>query len=378
MITSFELYNIFKKYELTFFTGIPDSTFADWMLFLAEHDEKLLTNIIACNECESIAICVGYYLASGKIGVAYMQNAGFGKTINPLTSLCNPELYSIPVLLMIGWRGEPGKLDEPQHKKMGRIMNLLLKDLEIPYVILPFDIGGIEREIKKAKNYLETNKAPYALIIKKGIINNKKSKENLLLNYEMTREMALKLIIDKFDQNEIIISTTGKTSRELYEYRDNHNEVHRKDFYMVGSMGCAASIGLGIALQKKGRRVIVIDGDGALIMQMGALATIGHKSPPNLIHIVFDNESHDSTGGQPTVSKSLNFKEIALNCNYKYSALIKSKSQLISELNNVKKLDGPSMLVIKVKQGSRKDLGRPKTSFIKLKNGFIRYLEDND
>ena len=378
MITSFELFHIFRKYELTYFTGIPDSTFIDWMKFLAEQDDKLLTNIIACNECESIAICAGYYLASGKIGVAYMQNAGFGKTINPLTSLCDPEVFSIPILLMIGWRGEPGKPDEPQHKKMGRIMNLLLKDLEIPYVILPSEIEEIEREIKKAKNYMEGNKAPYALIIKKGIIIDGELKENLLLKYEMTRETALKIIIDKFNQNEIIISTTGKTSRELYEYREELKEIHEKDFYMVGSMGCATSIGLSIALQKKDRKVIILDGDGALIMQMGALATIGHESPPNLIHIIFDNESHDSTGGQPTVSPSLNFKEIALNCNYKYSTLIKSRKKLKIELDNVKKLNGPSMLVIKVNPGSRKDLRRPKTSLIKLKNNFVRNLENND
>ncbi len=378
MITSFELYNIFRKYELTFFTGIPDSTFADWMKFLAEQDNILLKNIIACNECESIAICAGYYLASGKIGVAYMQNAGFGKVINPLTSLCDPEVYSIPVLLMIGWRGEPGKLDEPQHKKMGRIMNLLLKDLEIPYAILPPDVKGIENEVIKAKNFMEKNKAPYALIIKKGIIKDVELREKSISKYEMTRESALKTIIDNFNQDEIIISTTGKISRELYEYREQLNEIHRKDFYMVGSMGCAASIGFAIALQKKERKVIVLDGDGALIMQMGSLATIGYESPSNLIHIVFDNESHDSTGGQPTVSPSLNIKEIALNCNYKNAEIVISKKQLIHELEKIKNIEGPSLLVLKVNQGSRKDLGRPKNTFIKLKNNFFTYLNKND
>jgi len=374
MITSTELFKLFQKYEFSFFTGIPDSTFKDWMKFLIENNNKVLTNIIPCNECEAIAICAGYYLATGKIGVTYMQNSGFGKTVNPLTSLCNPEIYSIPVLLMIGWRGEPGKIDAPQHKKMGRIMNLLLKDLEIPFSILNYDINEIEKEIIKAKEYMEKNKAPYALIIKKGIIKDNNSDKKIPAIYELTREHALELIINFFNQNEIFISATGKTSRELYEYREKFKEISQKDFLMVGSMGCAASIGLSIALQKKDRKVIILDGDGALIMQMGVLATIGYESPPNLIHIVIDNESHESTGGQPTVSKILNIKEIALNCNYKYATLILSKKDLENELIKVKNVEGPSMVVVKVNQGSRKDLGRPKISLIELKNNFMKYL----
>jgi len=376
MISSTELFNLFQKYDFTFFTGIPDSTFADWMRFLTENTGKLLTNIIPCNECESIAICAGYYLITRKIGVVYMQNSGLGKTINPLTSLCDPEVYSIPVLLMIGWRGEPGKIDAPQHKKMGRIMNLLLNDLKIPYSILNSDIDEIEKEIIKAKDYMEKNRAPYALIIKKGIIKDNNIDKKIPLIYELTRENALKLIVNYFNQDEIIISTTGKITRELYEYREELKEIHKKDFYMVGSMGCAASIGLSIALQKKDRKVIILDGDGAFIMQMGTLATIGHESPTNLIHIVFDNESHESTGGQPTVSKSIDIKELALNCNYKYAALIMSKKDLKNELKCVKEREGPLMLIVKVNQGSKKDLGRPKISLIELKNSFMNYLNE--
>lgn len=374
MITSTELFALFQKYNFTFFTGIPDSTFKDWMQFLEKNNNKLLTNIIPCNECESIAICAGYYLATGKIGVVYMQNSGLGKIINPLTSLCDSEIYSIPVLLMIGWRGEPGKIDAPQHKKMGRIIDLLLKDLEIPFSILNPDINEIEKEIIKAKDYMEKNSAPFALIIKKGIIKDNNLDKKIPVIYELTREKALELIIDFFNQDEIFVSTTGKTSRELYEHRENLKEISQKDFLMVGSMGCAASIGLSIALQKKDRKVIILDGDGALIMQMGALATIGYESPPNLIHIVIDNESHESTGGQPTVSKSINIKEIALNCNYKYVALVLSKKDLENELVKIKNIEGPSMLVVKANQKSRNDLGRPKISLIELKNKFMKYL----
>ncbi len=378
MILSNDLFKIFKKYDLTFFTGVPDSTFADWMSFLNENNGKLLTNIISCNECEAIAACAGYYLARKKPGVAYMQNSGLGKTVNPLTSLCDKEIFSIPVLLMIGWRGEPGKTDAPQHAKMGKITTVLLEDLNIPYSILTSNLDEIDRQVKIAKQYLETNNAPYALIIKKGIVAEASKEQDNLEKYELTREEALKICIKSFEKNEIIVSTTGKLSRELYEYREAQNENHEKEFSMVGSMGCAASIGLSIALQKPKRKVVILDGDGAVIMQMGALATIGHYQPSNLIHIVFDNEAYESTGDQPSVSCSINLKQVALGCNYKNAVVASTKEGLLSELEKIKNLNQLAMLVIKVRKGSRNELGRPKIPLIDLKNNFIRYLEEND
>jgi len=373
MISCEKLYEAFKKHDLTFFSGVPDSTFKDWMKFLADEHGRSLTNIVACNECEATATAAGYHLATGKIGVVYMQNSGEGKTVNPLTSLCDPEVYSIPVLLMIGWRGEPGNKDEPQHKKMGRITKNLLDTLEIPHEVLSDNPAEIESALKKAVEYMKEKSAPYALIIKKGTLKEYEAKRKVKTNYEMKREDAIKVIVDNLDGNEAIVSTTGKTSRELFEYRTARNEKHF-DFYTVGSMGCAASIANGIALQKSNKQIFVFDGDGAVLMQMGALATIGHYKQRNLYHVVFDNASHDSTGGQPTVSPTVEFDKVALACGYKAAKTIERKADLTDALKEMKASEGPQMLIVKVNKGARKDLGRPTTKPIDNKKAFMEVL----
>ncbi|MBU0628873.1 MAG: phosphonopyruvate decarboxylase [Nanoarchaeota archaeon] len=373
MISCEKLYEIFKKNELTFFTGVPDSIFKDWMKFLADEHGGRVTNIIACNECEAVATAAGYNLATGKIGVVYMQNSGEGKTVNPLTSLCDKEVYSIPVLLMIGWRGEPGKKDEPQHKKMGRITINLLETLEIPYEILPTDEEDIVKSIAKMKELAEQEIKPVALIVRSGILKEYESKKKVKTNYEMAREDAIKSIVDNLDGSEPIVSTTGKTSRELFEYRVAKGQKPC-DFYTVGSMGCCVSIANGIALQKPSKKVFVFDGDGAVIMQMGALATVGHYRPKNLYHIVFDNGSYDSTGGQPTVSVSVDFGKAALACGYKAAKTVEKKADLIQAVNEMRASDGPQMLIVKVNKGARKDLGRPTTTPVENKKEFMKKL----
>ena len=296
---------LLRREGFGFYSGVPDSTLKSLISYIEDKDD--LFNVRAVNECEAVAVCTGYHFATGKIGVVYMQNSGEGKTVNPLTSLCDPEVYSIPVLLMIGWRGGPGTKDEPQHVKMGRVTIPLLETLEISYKILPDNIEEAEKVIQEMKEKAEETKSPVAIIIKKGLFEEYEAKEKVKTNYEMKREDAIKAIIDNLDSSEAIISTTGKTSRELFEYRIGGGEKPR-DFYTVGSMGCSASIANSIALQKSGKKVFVFDGDGAVIMQMGALATIGHYKAKNLYHIVFDNAAHDSTGGQPTVSDTINFE----------------------------------------------------------------------
>jgi len=373
MVTCEQLFGIFKKNGFTFFSGVPDSTFKDWMKFL--QDEESLTNIIAVNECEATAICAGYHLATGKTGVVYMQNSGEGKTINPLTSLCDPEVYSIPVLLMIGWRGEPKKKDEPQHKKMGRVMIPLLKTLEINHIVLEDDVEKIERDIRKAKEELSKNNAPFAIIIRKGLIEKYEQKKERMQDLELTREDALKEIVDKLNKNDIVVSTTGKTSRELFEYREEKTQGHGNDFYTVGSMGCASSIALGVALEKKDRNVFVFDGDGAFLMQMGTAATIGKYAPENLFHVVFDNESHDSTGGQPTVSGNTDFQKIASACGYNNTEEVSQKKDLVEKFEKLKMQRGPSLLLVRVKRGARKDLGRPTTTPKENKQSFMKSLK---
>lgn len=366
-----DLWNIFKKADLTFFTGIPDSTFKDWMNFLSDTHDNGLTNIIACNECEAVALAAGYHLATGKIGIVYMQNSGEGKTVNPLTSLCDPKVYSIPVLMMIGWRGEPGQKDEPQHKKMGEITLSLLEVLGIPYEIMTEKDSALI--ISKAVSYMKDKKSPYALIIKNDLFEKYDSIKEVKAEFEMTREDAIKIIVDSLDCSEVVVSTTGKTSRELFENRVAKGQKPI-DFYTVGSMGCSASIAHGIALKKPTKKVFVFDGDGAAIMQMGALATIGHYKPKNLYHVIFDNESHDSTGGQPTVSKTVDFEHVALACGYESAKTLRTKKELNKALKEIKLLKGPVMLVIKVKKGARKDLGRPTTTPIENKQCFMEFL----
>ena len=376
-ISCSELFDVFRKNDLTMFTGVPDSTFKGWMTFLEEKHGEKLTQIIAANECEATAIAAGYHISTGKIAVVYMQNSGEGKTVNPITSLCDPEVYSIPVILIIGWRGEPGKKDEPQHKKMGRIMIPLLETLEIPYRILPDNIQEAEKVITEMRDIADKKNTPVALIIKKGIIESystKKRPEVYKSNLEMRREDAIKTVVANLSGSEVIISTTGKTSRELFEYRVKRNEKPR-DFYTIGGMGCAASIALGVAMQKPEKKIFVFDGDGALIMQMGALATIGHYKPDNFNHILFDNEAHDSTGGQMTVSDTIDFEKVALACGYNYVSTVQTKAGLKEAIKKMKSSKGPQMLIVRVRKGARKSLGRPTTTPIENKESFMRALK---
>jgi len=373
MISCKDLYTIFKRNDLTFFTGVPDSTFKDWMNFLADEHGKKLTNIVSCNECEATANCVGYYLATGKIGIVYMQNSGLGKCVNPVVSLLDKDVYSIPSIFIIGWRGEPNKKDEPQHKKMGRIMLPLLDCLEIPYKILSGNVQEAEQIINQVKKLAKKNSSPIALIIKKGTLKEYTAKKNLKTNYEMSREDAIKTIIDNLNGDEAIVSTTGKTSRELFEYRIKRGEEPR-DFYTVGSMGCSSSIALGIARETT-KPIFIFDGDGAALMQLGTMATIGHYKLKNFYHIIFDNSSYDSTGGQPTVSPTIDFKKTTLACGYKGARIIKTKNNLKETINSMKNLDGPQMIIIKINKGARKDLGRPTTTPIKNKQTFMDFLK---
>jgi phosphonopyruvate decarboxylase len=375
MIECKKLFQIFDKNDLTFYIGVPDSTFKHWMTFLDDHHGKGLTNIIAANECEAIAIASGYHLATGKTPVAYMQNSGLGKTINPLTSLCDPEVYSIGVLLMVGWRGIPGIKDEPQHKKMGRITKSLLDTLEIPYDELPESERKIEGVVSKAISYIKKKNAAYGLIIKPGMIGKHTSSKNKKSGYKLSREAAIQTILDNLNGQEVILSTTGKASRELFENRTKRTE-HPRDFYTVGSMGCVASIALGIALQKPNRPVLVFDGDGSIIMQMGTLATIGYYKPSNLYHFVFDNGCYESTGGQPTVSGSLDFAKIAMASGYVSAETITSHDELNHAIKKTKGEKGPCLIVVKVNTSSRKDLGRPTSSPIENKEAFMQWMSD--
>lgn len=376
IISCEDFFEVLKKQGITFFTGIPDSTFKDWMSFLADNDKKKLENLVACNECEAIALAAGYHLATNKIGVVYMQNSGLGKTVNPLTSICDPEIYAIPILLLIGWRGEPGEIDAAQHKKMGKITLPLLELLQIPYSILEPDLNKVETELKNAYSHFTKIKGPYAFIIKKNLFKKYETKKKIINEFELTRKRAINLIMENLNNDEIIVSNTGYISRELFEYRESRKKDHYKSFYNIGGMGCASSISLSIALHKPNKKVLVFDGDGSILMQMGALSTIGKSSPSNLIHIIFDNNAHESTGGQPTNSESVDFIEIALGCSYKSAILITTSERLISTIKSLSKMEGPILLLVKINLTLNTDLKRPNKKPTEYKKDLMNYLLD--
>ena len=346
------------------------------MSFLDDEHGKRLTNIIAVNECEATAIAAGHFLGTGTPAVVSMQNAGFGQTVNPITSLLDKDVYSIPALLMIGWRGEPGKKDEPQHKKMGRILLNMLQVMEIPYTVLTDNPTEIDAAIKTAKEWMQQNNAPFALIVRSGVVDDtyeKKTKRQQ--NFEMVREDAVKAIVDTLDQKDIVVSTTGKTSRELFEYRVARKEQPR-DFYTVGSMGCASAIGFGIALKNPHKKIFVLDGDGAALMEFGSWGTIGHYASPNLYHILIDNEAHDSTGGQPTVSATVNFENVARATGYKDVVPISSSAGLVATLKHFRNKQGPALLIVKCRKGARKELGRPTSTPVENKESFMKLVKN--
>jgi len=370
------LWDVFRDEEITFFTGVPDSTFQGWMAFLAERCDQDLTNIIATNEGEAVAVAAGYHMATGKVGVVYLQNAGLGNTVNPLTSLVDREVYSIPLILMIGWRGEPGRKDEPQHIKMGRITTSLLEQLEIPWRELPSDIDSAAGVISELKALALKSSAPVALIVKKGMIDLWAGNNEIAPMCDMTREEALRVLLAEMPEDIVSVATTGKTARELFELREERQEGHEKDFLTVGSMGYASAIAFGLALGKPSSRFVVLDGDGALLMHPGSLATIGHYAPAGLYHLVLDNNAYDSTGGQRTLSGSIDFNALSKAFHYTGFATVSTVVELREKARLMFQGSGPFLLHIKVKPGARKDLGRPTTTPIENKNKFMHFIQN--
>ena len=370
MISPKKFYGELIGNGIDFFTGVPDSLLKDFCAYITDN-AKAEDNIITANEGNAIALAAGHYLATGKPGMVYMQNSGLGNAVNPLASLADPDVYSIPMLLLIGWRGEPGKKDEPQHVKMGKITLRMLDTLEIPYRILDDNYAQL---IKDTKKYMESRKAPCALVARAGTFEEYGLKNTIKTDYELSREDALKLIIPTLSDDDIIVSTTGKGSRELFELRESKKQGHARDFLTVGSMGHSSSIALGIALEKPGINVYILDGDGALIMHMGALSVISQLRPKNLKHIVFNNFAHDSVGGQPTSASNINIPEIAMANGYKVAFSASTKEEVVDYLKKMKKSEGPVLLEIKINKGARKDLGRPTTSPIQNKEDFMGFL----
>lgn len=360
------------------FAGVPDSLLKNICAYITDHcDAK--HNIITANEGAAVGLAAGHYLATGKPACVYMQNSGEGNIINPLASLTDPEVYNIPVLLLIGWRGRPGVHDEPQHVKQGKITTGLLNTMGINYDVLSKDEDKAGKQIAKAIEALN-RKDVYALVIEKDTFDNYQlSTVNSQLELPLSREEAIRTVAAALGEKDCIVSTTGMISRELFEYRTAKNEGHKRDFLTVGSMGHASQIALGIAMEKPDRRVWCFDGDGATIMHMGSMAIVASKCPKNYIHVVFNNGAHDSVGGQPTVGLNIDLPAIAKAVGYKHIVSVDNKEDLENQLSIINsKLsinEYPIFLEIRVRKGNRKDLGRPTTTPIQNKEALMAFLQ---
>ena len=358
MLNCKEFFDLLHENKIDFFSGVPDSLLKFFNSYILDNVDQN-QHIITANEGNAIALASGYYLATTKIGLVYMQNSGLGNAINPLVSLSDKEVYGIPVLLLIGWRGEPGEKDEPQHQKQGKITLKLLETLDIPYEILTKDIEDTKIKLLSAIKYMNKFNAPFALVVKKGTFEKYEQINESQQNYELSREKAINLIIDNLDEQDVVVSTTGMISRELFESRTQKNQKHETDFLTVGSMGHASQIALGIELSNPKKQVFCLDGDGSVIMHMGSLGIIGSKQLKNFKYIILNNESHDSVGGQPTVGNIINFVSLAKSCKYKNSFKVLTEIELNKKMLKLKSDDGPILLEIMVNRGNRKDLGRP-------------------
>lgn len=340
---------------LEFFAGVPDSLLKNLCACVQDVcDSK--HNITAANEGNAVGLACGYHLATGKYGVVYMQNSGIGNVVNPLVSLADEEVYKIPMLLLVGWRGEPGVPDEPQHKKQGKITWELFETMGIKTILLEDDYEHI---IRDAVEYMTRHGKPVALIVRKSTFSEYQySKESV--EYSMTRERALEVIVNHVNGDDILVSTTGKTSRELFELRERQGMGHANDFLTVGSMGHTSSIALGVSLFSD-RRVYCIDGDGSFLMHMGACAVNANAMGDNFRYIIINNGAHESVGGQPTVGFHVRMQEILKDCGFERVYTAREEEE-VEEGMRYLATHTKSAMVVCVRQGSRENLGRPTLS----------------
>jgi phosphonopyruvate decarboxylase len=373
MVETNNLFNILKENEINFYTGVPDSLLKDFCAYITDHSNKE-NHIISANEGGAIAIATGYHLATGRVPVVYLQNSGLGNCVNPLMSLTDKEVYGIPMLLMIGWRGEPNIKDEPQHIKQGRVQNSLLDRMEIPYIIIDKNTQDLAKSIVLLKQKALKERTPVAIVIRKDTFLPYKLLSIEGNNFELSREQAIDIILSKIPNDSVVISTTGMVSREVFELRELKNQSHEKDFLTVGAMGHCSQIALGISLNTL-KLTICLDGDGAVLMHMGSLPIIGQYAKSNFLHIVLNNGAHDSVGGQPTLGFSVSIKEIAFASGYKNVFSINKKEELDQIFNSINLENGPQLIEIKIKKGARKDLGRPTSTPIQNKIALMKYLE---
>lgn len=361
--------------EYDFFTGVPDSQLKPLCNYLMATYGIGKNHIIAANEGNCTALAAGYHLATGKVPVVYMQNSGIGNIINPVASLMNDKVYGIPCIFIVGWRGEPGTHDEPQHIYQGEVTVKLLEDMDIRTMVISKETteDEVEEQLEKWKPLLDCGKQ-VAFVVCKGALefDAKVKYEN---QNSMMREDIIRHIV-AVTGNDPIVSTTGKASRELFEIRVSKGEAHKYDFLTVGSMGHSSSIALGIALQKPDKKVWIIDGDGAVLMHMGSIAVMGASKPANVVHIVINNCAHETVGGMPTVASEIDLVGVAKACGYPKAISVDSFEALDVALKVAKEKDELCFIEAKCSIGAREDLGRPTTTAKENKENFMKGLAE--
>ncbi len=359
-----------------FYTGVPDSQLKALCNYLMDtYGIDPAHHIIAANEGNCTALAAGYHLATGKVPVVYMQNSGEGNIINPVASLLNDKVYAIPMVFIVGWRGEPGVHDEPQHIYQGEVTVKLLDVMGIRSFVIGKDTSDeqVEAAMAEFREALAAGQ-DVAFVIRKGALSFDKSvkyhNDNTMLREEIIRH------ITAVSGTDPIVSTTGKASRELFEIREANGQDHRYDFLTVGSMGHSSSIALGVALNKPDTKIWCIDGDGAALMHMGAMAVIGANAPKNLVHVVINNAAHETVGGMPTVAGKADLVGVAKACGYPNAVCVKTFDELDVELKEAKHRDELSLIEVMCSIGARDDLGRPTTTALENKRNFMAYLSE--
>lgn len=363
------------KMGISTFAGVPDSALSAFCDYLNNASSAEIKHYVTANEGAAAGIAIGTYLASKIPACIYMQNSGLGNCVNPLTSLAHAKVYGIPILLIIGWRGEPNTKDEPQHKFMGEITESLLRQLEIPYSILEVKttVFELKEQFERAERMLQNNKQ-YAFVVKRGAFTGggytvRKNGHSLI------REDVIAEILKTMTRDDVAVATTGKISREVYEQSEKLFGNHDNIFLTVGGMGHASMIAFGLAAEGNAEKVFLFDGDGAALMHMGSLAFIGRQKPSNFIHILLNNESHESVGGFPTGAPGLCYSEIACQCGYTWTECAADEKQFRNAVHMIRKVSGPAFLEVKVALFSRENLGRPKESALENKRQFMEKQE---
>ena len=380
MIKAQEVLQQIEKMGIEVVTGVPDSTLKQFCDGLQTYEGKL-RHYVTVNEGAAVGVAIGTYLGTGKPACIYMQNSGIGNAVNPVASLAHADVYGIPMLFIVGWRGEPGTKDEPQHVFQGRVTCQMFETLEIPYKV----IGEDTTEAEMASLWEECGKAlqsgsQFAIIVKKNTFSADKKFEWENGN-SLNREHVLGSLLQMIPRDALIVSTTGKISRELYEQSDAQFGSHDNLFMTVGGMGHASMIAFGLAASRPKRQVFCIDGDGAALMHMGSMAFMASQAPANLTHIVINNQAHESVGSMPTGCQGTDFAEVARAVGYRYAERItdevgleRLRGSLVGKAQDAATQEGPVLYEIMVGLGSRKDLGRPKESARENRDCFMKTI----